>query len=209
MLTKTKLLAALLLSFPFAANAALITLQSTWEYKLHPSSTGVSGVGTFTFTVDDATPIDSIAGTAPFQRVTYQNAITSANLTLGSLSLNLDTSKTTSVFIANKDNSGGLDASIQLSMLDNGGTSYDTYLGFEMYRELTSLGLINLDGLTNDDAPFAYTKIGTCTNPFVCGYSLEQVGVQSAVPIPASGWLFASSALGLALGRLKKQKKAC
>lgn len=206
MLKKLKFLALLLLAFPFAANAALVTLQSKWEYQLHPSSSGVSGLGLFTFTIDDTTPIDSISGNSPFQNAVYVNPITSANFALGSLSLNLDSSKTNSIYISNKDRSGGTDATIRAFLLDDVGTSYEMFLGFEMRRELTTLGLDNLNGLNNEDSPFAYITIGACTNPFACGYSLQQVGVQSAVPIPASGWLFASSALGLVLGRLKQKK---
>lgn len=192
MLQQLKLF-VLLLSTSLTANATLITLQSAWEYQLRPSSSGVSGVGVFTFTVDDTTPISSMTGSPPFQNASYTNAITSATFTLGSLSLHLDTNKVNGVDIYNKDNSGGLDASISAFLLDNTGSSYEMFLGFEMTRDLTTLALSNLDGLNNEDTPWAYIDPETCTiNPFVCGYTLRQVGFQSVVPLPASAWLLAS-----------------
>ena len=197
----------LLIGLPFTANAALLTLQSTWQYQLHPSSLGVSGIGLFTFNVDDTTPVDSVTGNPPFQSATYLNAITSATFDLGDLKLSLDGSKENRVGIFNKNNSGGTDATISAFLLDSAGTSYEMVLGFEMYRDLTTLALANLDGLNNEDSDFAYIDPETCTiNPFVCGYSLHQIGFQTAVPLPPSAWLLASGFAGLFFRRLRMKK---
>ena len=109
---KLKFLAALLLTLPLTANAALLTVQSTWNYTQRPASLGNAGTGVFTFTVEDTTPPSTLSGTPPYQLATYQNAITAGTFTLGSLTLNVDTSKTSSIYIAQKHNSGGTDASI-------------------------------------------------------------------------------------------------
>jgi hypothetical protein len=203
---KLKFFAALLLTLPLTANAALHTLQSTWNYRQFPSSLGNTGTGVFTFTVEDTTPINHLTGTAPFQNATYLNPITSATFTLGSLSLSLDTSKDNSVYIAQKNNSGGVDANINAWLLDTGGTSYQMYLGFEMYRDLTTLALANLNGLTNDDTDAAYLKPDGCGNPFTCGYALAQVGVQSEVPVPGALVLFGSALSGLIGAGLRKRR---
>lgn len=203
---KLKFLAALLLTLPMTANAALLTLQSTWAYHQFPSSVGNNGTGVFTFTVEDTTPINTLTGTAPFQNATYLNAITSGTFTLGSLSLTLDTSKTSSVYLSQKNNSGGTDASISAWLLGSGGASYQMYLGFEMYTDLTSYALSSLIGLTNDDTDAAYLKPDGCGNPFTCGYALAQVGVQSEVPVPGALVLFGSALSGLIGARLRKRR---
>ncbi len=188
----------LLIALPFSANAALLTFQSAWQYQLHPSAAGISGTGLFTFTVDDTTPIASISGESPFQNAVYSNAITSATFILGDLTLYLDGSRDNGVGIYNKDRSGGVDASISAFLLDEFGAGYKIILGFEMGRDLTSLSLSNLDGLNNEDNPGSYIDPDTCTvSPFVCGYSLRQIGFQTAVPLPAGVWLFASGIIGL------------
>jgi hypothetical protein len=201
---------ALLLSLSFNTQAALHTLQSTWQGWDPSLPNPYQSVGIFTFTYDDSTPAINLTPPQPngYTVDHYSNAITQASFIFENRSFYLSNETSNGISIAANKQSGGGDIYMNMTFRDQSNVMYLAKFNIELYADFSDTSLNNMIGVkANENGSFIYDP----TKPRNAGHEAVAMKTSfSEVPVPAAGWLFGAGLAGLisTARRLKHKRSA-
>lgn len=191
------LITTLLLSLSFNAQAALVTLQSTWKGWDPSLPDPYSSIGVFTFTYDDSTPGVSQFPPQPdgYTVDVYTNAITAATFVFENRAFTLDQSFDNSVAIAAHKYGGGGDIYMNMRFRDQSNVLFIGQFTIELYAVFTDTSLNNMIGVKADEnGSFVYDP----SLPHNFGHEAVQMLTPfTEVPLPAAAWSFGAALAGL------------